>query len=122
MSDKHAAGVLVTNSLGQILCVPRGDGKMGLPAGKREPGEDSALTAVRECFEETCYPVVLRGSPLVVETDDGYTFVCYRAELAGKSSLGNLNRFLHPKEFFERCPWPEVTTKIFNHFKINMES
>lgn len=115
----HAAGVLVTNNQGLILSVPREGGQMGLPAGKLEPGEDSAFAAVRECFEETCYPVVLRGVPFSLNVDENTTFTVYRAETVAKSSLGNLNRFLHPKEFLERSPWPKVTIAIFEHFNIS---
>ena len=72
--DKHGKGVVMTGfesakdmeSLpkGSCVLIKRGDGRvlavtrpfrttLGLPGGKREPGEDSATNAARELFEET---------------------------------------------------------------------
>jgi 8-oxo-dGTP diphosphatase len=61
---KAAAGVLVVQD-GQVLLVRRGmglgQGRWSIPAGFIEYDEDPAVTACRECLEETGLEVTLTG-------------------------------------------------------------
>ena len=50
--EVDAAGGLVSNRRGDYLLIQRG-GLWDLPKGHREPGEDIAVTALREVQEET---------------------------------------------------------------------
>lgn len=48
----EAAGGLVVNDRGELLCILR-NGFLDLPKGKLDPGEDHATAALREVVEET---------------------------------------------------------------------
>ena len=68
--EVDAAGGLVSNRRGDYLLIQRG-GLWDLPKGHREPGEDIALTALREVQEETGVDQLeLRG--LICVTDHCY--------------------------------------------------
>ena len=68
--EVDAAGGLVENRRGDYLLISRG-GLWDLPKGHREPGEDIALTALREVQEETGVDELeLRG--LICVTDHCY--------------------------------------------------
>lgn len=54
--DVHAAGGLLTNEAGQLLCIHR-LGHWDLPKGKVESGEDFPTAAVREVQEECGVPL-----------------------------------------------------------------
>ena len=68
--EVDAAGGLVSNRRGDYLLIQRG-GLWDLPKGHREPGEDIAVTALREVQEETGVDQLeLRG--LICVTDHCY--------------------------------------------------
>lgn len=59
----EAAGGIVTNDKGQILCIKR-LGKWDLPKGKMEQGESTSDSALREVSEETHISELTLGEPL----------------------------------------------------------
>jgi 8-oxo-dGTP pyrophosphatase MutT (NUDIX family) len=60
--DVFAAGGLLTNAEGALLCIHR-LGHWDLPKGKVEPGEDLPTAAAREVHEECSVPLPLVGAP-----------------------------------------------------------
>jgi len=61
-TDVPAAGGLLTNAAGQLLCIHR-IGHWDLPKGKVEPGEDLPSAAVREVHEECGVPLPIIVAP-----------------------------------------------------------
>lgn len=61
-TDVYAAGGLLTNAQGALLCIHR-LGHWDLPKGKVEPGEDLPTAAAREVHEECSVPLPLVGAP-----------------------------------------------------------
>lgn len=62
-TDVFAAGGLLTNAQGALLCIHR-LGHWDLPKGKVEPGEDLPTAAAREVHEECSVPLPIVGAPL----------------------------------------------------------
>lgn len=60
--DVFAAGGLLTNDQGALLCIHR-LGHWDLPKGKVEPGEDLPTAAAREVHEECGVPLPHVGAP-----------------------------------------------------------
>jgi 8-oxo-dGTP pyrophosphatase MutT (NUDIX family) len=60
--EVHAAGGLLTNEAGELLCIHR-LGHWDLPKGKVEPGEDFPTAAAREVHEECGVPLPIVGRP-----------------------------------------------------------
>ena len=60
--DVLAAGGLLTNAEGALLCIHR-LGHWDLPKGKVEPGEDWPTAAAREVHEECGVPLPVVGAP-----------------------------------------------------------
>ena len=58
-----AAGGLLTNGAGQLLCIHR-MGHWDLPKGKLEPGEKTEEAAAREVMEECGVPLPMVESPM----------------------------------------------------------
>lgn len=60
--DVVAAGGLLVNGAGELLCIHR-HGHWDLPKGKVEPGEDLKSAAAREVHEECGVPLPIVGRP-----------------------------------------------------------
>ena len=71
--EVNAGGGLVSNSRGDYLLISR-NGKWDLPKGHQDPGEDIAVTALREVTEETGIDDLEQGE-LICITDH-----CYKRE------------------------------------------
>lgn len=75
MKASVSAGVVVTRPGpvgGEVLCVVREDGTIGIPAGQMEPSDGNpAACAKREFREEVGFEVTLKGLVKIVFAIDG---------------------------------------------------
>ena len=86
IEPKVGVGVMVVE-YGKLLLVRRtmnpGKGKWSLPAGYLDPGEDPAVTAMREALEETNLEIEITGLVDVYQNPPGQggasVFILYRA-------------------------------------------
>jgi 8-oxo-dGTP pyrophosphatase MutT (NUDIX family) len=87
---KDRAGIILTNTKGELLLVRGPTGKLSLPKGKRKVCETEYEGACRECLEESGIDV--RGMPIKrKETiqDVVYFYVTYTGSL--EATLGSVN-------------------------------
>ena len=87
---KDRAGIILTNTKGELLLVRGPTGKLSLPKGKRKVCETDYEGACRECLEESGIDV--RGMPIKrKETiqDVVYFYITYTGSL--EATLGSVN-------------------------------
>lgn len=73
------AGCLVVHDGRMLVVRDRRSGRLGLPAGAREPGEAAQCTAARETWEETGFRVRV-GGELARFGRDFFLYRCHLAE------------------------------------------
>lgn len=118
---KVAAAVLVERSDGLILLVQRANdpfkGLWTLPAGFVNAGEDPALAAARECYEETGLTVQITGLIEIVsgrEHPRGSDFVIfYQGQVTGGELCAADDALA--AAWFERAKLPELAFKSTSH-------
>lgn len=91
--DVHAAGGLLANAAGELLCIHR-LGHWDLPKGKVEAGEDLPTAAAREVHEECGVPLPVVGAPFAT------TYHVYGPE----------DRLMKVTHWFEMQPAPGTDT------------
>jgi len=93
----------------------------GFPCGCVESGERPGQAAVRECFEETGYHVVLNDAAPYVEMIDNIVVSTYWASVVGErekpthADEGNAE-WIRPWKFLEQTVYPDYNIRCLQYF------
>lgn len=125
MSNPVTCSLVLVKVGGHYLGVSRKDNSsdIGLPGGKREPGESFHDCARREVLEETGYEVDIVPVPWFKDTDLGLTCVTFLAKLKDlpqqpidPSETGIVGFF--SKQHFLDGSFGKYNEKMFKHFGV----
>jgi len=135
----HCGGVIVFNSLFEFIAVVSSDrGNYGFPKGKREKGETTFETALRELQEETGLQekdIELQSKSVYFDEISNKGNICVRYFLARHKGSGSSNfQFVYDKTELNNVEWihysklssllvlknrPEILCKVVNFIKEN---